>query len=252
MIKLILKSLKSKNFYKTEYKKISRLRTFGFVVFISLLYALLTTPIYTYLSYTGLKNVKNELKKIPPKIEINYNKKEGLTTNVNSAQVININNNTLFVIDPKSNYTEYSAKKHEIILRNKGLLVYDNGRLVQQNSYKNLTPIEFKITGNDIYTGLDTISVPLFIIFAGIFNLAANFLGAVLSVLWVSVILGGVTYILNTILKRNITILQNIKKIFFLSIFLVMGMAINVIFMGTLPLADVILLGIGYLFLNRY
>lgn len=252
MLDILRKAVTKKDFYKEGFKKVSRGKVISFLLFICFLYSLLVTPIFVYTNLVGFENIKTEIQNIPPKFEIKYNKENGLTTNTSTPYIFNLTENTTLVIDPDSNYKSKNLNKEEIVLRNKGMVLYQKGKLIDQNSYGNLPFLEFKITGEELNREVRNINIQFLALMSAIFGFLINFLSASINIFWISIIFGTIAYLMGRfILKIELTFLQTTKKILFLGPFILLGMAINVISFGAVPIADMILLAIGYLYLNR-
>lgn len=251
-MQLLKKSLTSKDFYTTGYKQVSRMKTVSFVFLISLVFALFTSPITSITSYKAFITLKEQVNELSSKVSISYKNSEGLATNVSYPIELKLDKNTLMVIDPKAEYFSKQDNLSEIVLRNKGYLVYKNGELERQVTYSLPEFLEFDISSQELKEEFNSVSdTYILTVFASV-NLITNFLSALLNILVMSVMFGSVSFVVNnTLLKRKDTLLQNYKKMFFLSIFLLLGMAANTLFTGQGAIFDILFLAFGYLWLVR-
>lgn len=252
IFKSIKSALTSRSLYQEGYKKLRRWEVIRYVIVISLAFAVFSAPINTYRNVKDFIYIKEQISKIPPKLEIKYNTQTGLTTNINNPYVLNTAKETILVLDPNNKYTEHDKNTDEIIFREKGFVVYSKGKLIDQNSYSNFILSDFNITGKDLKNTFENTTISEVITIAIIFNLLANFLGALSNIAWMTLIFGGLAFLLTKyVLRKDTTFFLQVKRILLLSVFVVLGMALNVLFFEHLPFADIMLFGGAYFFLIR-
>lgn len=249
---LLKQSLTRKDFYAKKYKQVSRTRTIVFVLVISIVFALFTSPINSLNSYRTFITLKEKVNELPPKVEIGYTSNDGLSTNVNYPIKLEMDENNLIVIDPKALYSSSENTLNEIILRQRGYLIYKNGELASQITYGMPDFLEFNVTSQKLKEEFNSVSSAYLLTVLSIVNLFMSFFSALINVFVMSVMFGSVSYVVNTtLLKRKDTLLQNYKKMLFLSTFLLLGMAVNTMFTGQGFIFDILFLGFGYLWLVR-
>lgn len=252
MYQLIKKSLTSKNFYSDGYKSISRAKTFAYVFIVCLLFAFFTSPITTVKSYKSFFSLKEQVAQLSSDVEIKYDTENGLETNLNSPLIFEIEKDAYLVVDSNANYKPKGEGSHEVVFRNKGYMVYQNGELASQTSYSLPKSMQFRLDAEYLKTEFNSVSNSYIILVLVITNIFGNFLGSILNLLIMAVMFGSMSFMVNRFfLKEKATLLQSYKRMLFLGVYFLAGMAINTVLGSTYAIFDVVLLGIGYFWLVK-
>jgi len=252
MYQLIKKSLTDKAFYSKGFKSVSRLKTILYVFLICLLFALFTSPTSTAKSYKSFFNLKEQVLELPYLLEINYSSNQGLSTNVESPIILEIEKNNYMIVDPNANYKSKGMGNTEVIFRKKGYMTYQNGDLTSQLSYNLPEFMDFNLTSSYLKDEFNSVPTGYVLFVLAVSTLIGNFLLAIINLFLMVIMFGSMSFVVNKLLlKSEDTLAQNYKKMLFLGVFFLIGTAINMLIGGSKPIFDILLLGLGYFLLIR-
>ncbi len=224
MLTLLKKSLLDRDFYKSDYKKIGIKNTLLYIFFVSFLASLIIAPIITIETVKTFIQIKNQILKVPPKIQIELSKK-GLSTSIKEPLVFKIDN-ALIVIDPN---TKYKPKKNgvTIVLRKKGFVTYKNKRIIDQKTYA-FFGVTLKTTFDEIQKGLKNITARAITINVFLGALIILTILIFIQIIFLSIFVS-IPYflILKGLFRVNINFLQIFKRFSFLSTYFIIGYLIT-------------------------
>lgn len=246
MYYLLKQTLFNRQFYKTEYKKISRFKVLLYVSLISILFSVIVTPQDSYLSYKNFNLLKSEINKIPPALNI-YITNGKLDANFSKPLVLNLINNTKVIVDPKNSYQNYEENVNYIFLRERGFVFISNNNITNRNYNQSINLGVSSKQLTDIFNSINVVTITVY--FTLIFFIL-NFGNSLLAIFWISVTFGGILYFTQRIFSKiNLTYFLSCKKIIFLSPYYLIGVIISLAFNVTLFNLPFILLLLAYFLL---
>ena len=227
MYYLLKQTLFNRQFYKKEYKKISRFKVLFYVSFISILFSITLTPQGTYLAYKNFNLLKKEINKVPPALNIYINNGK-LDANFTKPLIINLESKTKLVIDPTNSFKNYENNINYIFLRERGIVFISNNNITNQNYNKLLNIGISSKQLTDFINGISVINLVGYLLVA---FFVINFFAGVINIFWISITFGGILYITERIFSKvNSTYFLNCKKIIFLSPYYLSGVTIGLAF----------------------
>lgn len=240
----MIKKYFTKDFYKVGFKKQSRASAITYFIVTIIAFTLLTAPFIFYNITAFYKAFASELNNLPGQLNITYKKDEGLTTNLKAPAVMDLPYFKL-VVDPYSMYTPNDKNKEVVVLRNKGILVYENNRVTTQRTYKSFEMEDLSFSVGEVKKLVNSLDLESKLPILAVIIFVGSFMRALITGIFVSFVFALVPYNVQRN-KKETTYLQTVKLFIYLLPIYFIGLTLSVFTFGTLTGLGIVSLAIAY------